>query len=779
MKEPAPFASSRAIIVAAAFGYTLFVIYGSLVPFEFRALPWAEALARFRAIPFLQLGIGSRADWVANLLLFIPLTFLWMGAFVADASRARRVLAMLLLIPAATALSVAIEFTQLFFPQRTVSQNDILAETLGGVLGVAAWSIAGRRFVAWLEAWRLAHARAALVERLAWVYLTGLLVYNVLPLDLTLSVVELYHKWRTGNLNLIPFGRLPDAAPGVIYEIVTDVLIWVPLALLWRMDGTRSASRVWVMTFATAATLEFLQIFVFSRVSDVTDLITAAVGGAAGFALGGRGAAHYRPSAAAPRHASGTLSLAGPFALAALWAIALLAVFWFPFDFRADGTFLRERLDGIGRVPFKAYYFGTEFRAVTEVFHKTLFFAPLGGLLAWGVANQPWRWRNLFFAISMLALAGLPAFIEWGQLMLPEKIVEVTDWLLAWLGGLGGYVVTRRVLRAPFKRAATLADGTMPAPAPASAPHQTLSSGARWHMPLAVGAMALAFWGMAHAPFVPYNVRELIRPEGTWLSALLLGLVCYWLAVWPVWLARRPVSGALRLLQVPFGLAVYGGVAFVLLNAAVPDESLHDLVGTPVLNWPGKTETALRWLALASVPGALLYLAAQTVRRARGQLFGALHFVAALPVLLMAYWSAIAAAATDNLTELLARPQALAFACVCASLYLVFLGAAWLASPGVKWRLAVAVMTLPAAALFLHLGLADEIDKYGQRFSALQFLLSPDRAHYASAAEVWMRYVVLHFLVVTALTSLQWPYYRSITRPPLTRPHRKASHDYP
>jgi hypothetical protein len=94
-------------------------------------------MARFGAIPFLQLGIGSRADWVANLLLFIPLSFLWMGALAAGGSTLRTLMAALALVPLAAALSVGIEFTQLFFPQRTVSRNDILAETLGRL--VARW----------------------------------------------------------------------------------------------------------------------------------------------------------------------------------------------------------------------------------------------------------------------------------------------------------------------------------------------------------------------------------------------------------------------------------------------------------------------------------------------------------------------------------------------------------------------------------------------------------------------------------------------------------------
>ena len=75
-------------------------------------------------------------------------------------------------------------------------------------------------------------------------------------------------------------------------EIATDALIWTPLALLWRLDGTRSAWRAWGMTLAAATGLEFAQLFVFSRVSDVTDILTASLGGALGSVVGGRLAKH-------------------------------------------------------------------------------------------------------------------------------------------------------------------------------------------------------------------------------------------------------------------------------------------------------------------------------------------------------------------------------------------------------------------------------------------------------------------------------------------------------
>ena len=63
--------------------YLAFVIYGSLIPFQFRSLPIEEAINRFRHLPYLNLGIQSRADFVANILLFIPLSFFLMGVWRA------------------------------------------------------------------------------------------------------------------------------------------------------------------------------------------------------------------------------------------------------------------------------------------------------------------------------------------------------------------------------------------------------------------------------------------------------------------------------------------------------------------------------------------------------------------------------------------------------------------------------------------------------------------------------------------------------------------------
>jgi glycopeptide antibiotics resistance protein len=122
-------------------------------------------------------------------------------------------------------------------------------------------------------------------------------------------------------------------------------------------------------------------------------------------------------------------------------------VFWFPFDFRTDGAFLRERLHNfMTRVPFEAYYYGTEFRAITEVLHKVLFFIPLGALLAWFVSGLRWTWRGhgTFLSLVLIAVVSLGAVA--GRLAQADKNPDSMDMVLQWLGGALGFVMIKVIL---------------------------------------------------------------------------------------------------------------------------------------------------------------------------------------------------------------------------------------------------------------------------------------------------------------------------------------------
>lgn len=435
-------ASARRHLAWAAFAYVSFVIYGSLVPLDFQAKPLEVAWAEFGGMPFLNLGIASRADWVANILLFIPLAFASAGMLCLGRGLAVRLAASALVLASCLVLSLSIEFVQIFFPPRTVSRNDVMAETLGAAAGIAVWWLWGQHLMDWYLGWRRVSGNAALGERLAWTYLAALSAYSLLPLDLTISAVELYHKWQEGKVYLLPFASLPGNAVEAVYALGMDMLLWLPPALLFRLSGKRSSLRAGALTLAAAALLEGMQLFVYSRVSDVSDLFTATLGAAAGAWLGARLAARGGLRPLAPSAVSRSSPWL-PWALATAWCALLAAVFWYPYDFRIDSRDVAERLESFGRAPFSAYYYGNEFRAVTEVLHKLLFFAPLGALLGWWVVRLPWTWRLGAAALAFLLLAGVPLTIELGQVLLPEKFSDSADLLLETLGGVLGYGLFR------------------------------------------------------------------------------------------------------------------------------------------------------------------------------------------------------------------------------------------------------------------------------------------------------------------------------------------------
>ena len=198
-----------------------------------------------------------------------------------------------------------------------------------------------------------------------------------------------------------------------------------------------------------AAIIEILQLFVYSRVTSTTDVLMAGCGGLIGVAL----AAWLRPgkdNPGAPKSTAfnGGYVLLWILALAA-WVAVLMIVFWYPFNFSTDWGFVHKRFAELNRVPLEAYYVGTEFRAVTEVFTRQASSSRSARCSRWGAAGIRRRWAVpaiLLHAASALLIAGVAAGIEIGQLFLPGKVADATDWFLETFGGLVGYVCLRMLL---------------------------------------------------------------------------------------------------------------------------------------------------------------------------------------------------------------------------------------------------------------------------------------------------------------------------------------------
>ncbi|MDP1644313.1 MAG: VanZ family protein [Thiobacillus sp.] len=291
----------------------------------------------------------------------------------------------------------------------------------------------------------------------------------------------------------------------------------------------------------------------------------------------------------------------------------------------------------------------------------------------------------------------------------------------------------------------------------------------------AIGVGLLAMLGLAatSAPGMPYNVRELVYQGSPILSALLLSLFWFWLAGVPVIFAKGLAGNRLfRSLYLPATLS-HAAAAAVLILMAVPSESIHDLVGSPILGWPGQIESMARLTALFAAlsllltGGAWMARAALTGRRDAGLwAWGA----SALILLMLAHWVVVERAATDNLTELMAggggsQASVALTACIlllgtCGSLLSLYAMGAGLS------RLATLIwvmLTLTLSYGLLVLGMETNVLKYGQNFSALQFLLSADRIHLVSGVELAMRYGLACCAGLLALAFAQWPFFRLVS----------------
>ncbi len=420
--------------------FTFFVVYGSLLPFEYTPLGIHEAIDRFCHVPLLELSAGQeRADWLGTILFFVPVGFLWLAALAVDErGRAFSLLAASIVAAGAAILSVAIEFTQLWFPPRTVSQNDILGSTGGSLLGVLAWLAVGQQVTHWVRtySWSLGSGK-----RLVWLlraYCAVLLAYWLLPLDITFNRAELLRKLQERQIELVPFA-LALAGRASWYLVILHGLVWVPVGMLAGLSfkgGLRRRNLAIAAAIFAVPTIEVARLFVFTPYTSTTNILTGWCGVAVGVWLAGLWQA-IATDAARPSLVRLFETRVWPRpALALVYAVLAVTVACTPWSLRPDPAWVGSRLIGFLDMPFASMYWEPKFHALTEVLTKTMFLAPLGFLLAWAVLplplSGPAKRVTLLLATAVAAVVAMAI-----EMILAFETIhrpDVTDFLLFTLG---------------------------------------------------------------------------------------------------------------------------------------------------------------------------------------------------------------------------------------------------------------------------------------------------------------------------------------------------------
>jgi glycopeptide antibiotics resistance protein len=433
--------------------FTIFVIYGSLVPLTFQPVPFDRAWSRFMHAFKKPITVSNRSDWLANVLLFIPLGFVAMGWLSVDRSDARiwprilrKTLVMASLLIGFALLSALLEFAQIWFPPRDTSINDVAAETIGGAIGITIWLGSGESITNYARRFWNVHGEGNWAIRLIPAYLVILAIAQGMPFDLTLNPSDLGRKYRRGHVLPIPFTLKGREPLDLVRKGLINFAYFLPAGVLIAglpgkiATGRYAALRVLAIGILLAGAIEAMQLIVITRFSDATDILTGSLAVLVGWRL-----MRYfltEKNAWRSRQARTALFLA--------WVAALVFINWEPFDFAADAGFISQRWQEMSFVPFADYYAGNYLMSFSAMLDKTLLFVPFSLFLA-AATNIGGPWRVVASACLFAVL------LETGQFFLRHHTPGVSDLILepagAWFGCLIAPKLRMMALAGPEKQA--------------------------------------------------------------------------------------------------------------------------------------------------------------------------------------------------------------------------------------------------------------------------------------------------------------------------------------
>ena len=403
--------------------YLLFVVYGSLVPLDFRRIPFEDALQRFRAMPFLQLGVESRADWIANGVLYLPVGFLLAWRLLRRRGSAGWAVGVASV--AGIALALGVEFAQIYFPPRTVSLNDVVAESIGSVVG-ALLAVGYRRYAGTPSAVAARRGGTWFADHALQLYAVAYLAFCLFPFDLLITGGELAEKLASGMWGWWVAAVEPRALM-VALKLAVEVMLTVPLGIMLarRQPAARSVglARAAVAGLLLGLLIEGAQLLIATGVSQGISVLSRGLGMALGCALWQR---RDRLDLAAIRRLLARSALLW----LPVWLLLIMAVNgWFTAP-RQGGEAAALEWAELRLLPFYYHYYTTEAQALLSLASVALMYLPLG-VLAWSLRRSA--------GTAALWAVVTSAVVETGKLWLERLHPDPTNVLIA--GAAGAAVV--------------------------------------------------------------------------------------------------------------------------------------------------------------------------------------------------------------------------------------------------------------------------------------------------------------------------------------------------
>jgi len=407
---------------------------------EYVPIPWEQALERWKSIPWLQLGVSNRADWIANGLVVVPIGYSLSGYFSYKRRfRYYHLGYYVMLIFSMSMLIVGIEMLQAYFPRRTMSINDIVAGWIGALLGVFSWFAVGQKSTDFIKNLLALSSISQRIQAIALVGCIAGVLYSLFPFDFVISRDEFFQKIADGRI-----GFLGVAQEGVNFESIKGAISsWIrmiPFGVYLGSSSDRRKTIVYLILIPFL--LELIQIPVFSKYSSITDWGMGSLGG-----LFGVGATRRKDLWEWILRQRLLWVL-----LLVTWTAVLYAIYIGVFPFASGRSFLVDsgkisaRWQSFVTPPFLRYYFPSEYSALTNFLGKALTFSVLG-LITGAIDNtfpkdgKRTRQKWILGGILLVCVS-----VELGQIYVEEQVADSTDILIYLLGGFLGVALFNYII---------------------------------------------------------------------------------------------------------------------------------------------------------------------------------------------------------------------------------------------------------------------------------------------------------------------------------------------
>jgi VanZ family protein len=414
MPDQAPPPSPGSRLLPWLLLYALLIVYASTVigptGLHFVPLDAASAWRDFvvRAFTWTNNGSDQRADWMGNLSMYVLFGYLLTGVLQSRRDPSENILCAISTVCSAFALSLtfvlAVKFAQIFFPPRTVTLNYVVAQSVGSLVGIAAFGLLHGRITSlvWREKER-ARENLKLALRL---YCVALFVFFLMPLDFALSPDDLLAQFNrlTDIVSTIPDAGRPPAVRTVM--LAAGAIATVPFGMLLVLGPH---GHIWSLATATVrgfgwmAMLLMLSTLLISGAPTLASLVIRT----AGIALGAwsmRWLVRQDADRVLDRLRLLSIWASLPYLVLLLAVNGLLSIHW-----RGPAEVVKS-INPLGLLPFFDYYIVSKADAAKNIVAHAVMYAPLG-LFVWLRGARPTR--ALFAAIVLASI------VEVGRYMRP------------------------------------------------------------------------------------------------------------------------------------------------------------------------------------------------------------------------------------------------------------------------------------------------------------------------------------------------------------------------